>query len=223
MNETLSKWIYKAGGFSLIIVGISYLIGAALSLIIGPAPSGTIDYMNALASHKLISLINFAFFTLADVFLIPAAICLYYMLKSINKKAITIASLLIIVFAVFDAGITEFASVQLVVLTQNFSAATNDAQRTAIMLTANSLLSTLPISTLCSFVISSVGLLITAIVMKKASFPRLSTLPGVTAGIGGTLGGFYIVVPAFAVLMVPSMFAMGVWGIFAGREVRKYN
>ena len=221
MNEKRSKWLNKAGGLSLVIVGVSYLIGAILSLIIGPAPSGTIDYMNALAAHKLLSLINFAFFTLADIFLIPAAIGLYFLLKKINKKAISIASLLIIVFAVFDAAITEFSSFRLVALTQNFATATNDIQRTAIMSTASNLLSTLPLSTLCSFVISSVGLLITAIVMRKASFRRLSTLPGLTAGIGGTLGGFYIVVPLFAALMIPSMLAMGVWGIFAGREVRK--
>ena len=221
MNETPSKWIYKAGGFSLIIVGVSYLIGAILSLIIGPAPSGAIEYMDALAAHKMLSITNFAFFTLADVFLIPASLAAYYALKGVNKKAMTIASALMIIFAVFDAAITEFTSFELVSLTQNFAVATSEAQRLAIMVTANSLLLTLPVITMCSFVVSSVGLFIMALIMLKGNFSKRAALPGLVAGIAGTIGGLYIIVPIFALLIIPSLFAMGMWGIFAGRAIRK--
>lgn len=221
MNETRSKWIYKVGGFSLIIVGVSYLIGAMLSLIIGPAPSGAIEYMDALAAHKMLSITNFAFFTLADIFLIPASMASYYALKGVNKKAMTIACALMIIFAVFDTAITELTSFELVSLTQNFAVATSEAQRSAIMVTANSLLSTLPVITMCSFVVSSVGLLIMALMMLKGNFSKRSALPGLVAGIAGTIGGLYIIVPIFALLIIPSLFAMGMWGIFAGRAIRK--
>ena len=216
-----SKWMYKVGGFSLIIVGVSYLMGAVLSLMIGPAPSGAAEYMNALADHKLISLTNFAFFTLADICLIPASLALYHALKGVNKKAMIVASALIVLFAVFDAAVTELCSFQLVALTQGFTAATTEAQRSAIMLTANSLLSTLPIATLCSFVISSVGLLIAAAVMLESSFSKPAAIPGLTAGIAGTAGGFYILAPVLSLLIMPSLVAMGIWGIFSGRIVRK--
>jgi len=223
MTETSmrSKRMYKVGGVSLIIVGMSYLIGAVLSLMIGPAPSNAVEYMNALAAHRLLSLTNFAFFTLADVFIVPAAIALYLALKDTNKPAMLTASALMIVFAVFDAGITELNSFQLVSLTQTLATATSEAQRSAVMLIANNILSTLPIVTLCSFVISSVGLAITAAVMIKGSFSKRATLPGLTAGVAGTIGGFYIIVPVLSVLIMPSLVAMGVWGVFAGRAVQK--
>lgn len=216
------KLIYKIGGVSLIIVGLSYLLGAILSLMIGPAPSSAVEYLDALAAHKLLSITNFVFFTLADICLIPAAIALYRILKGTNKNAMRIASGLIILFAVFDAIITELTSFELVALSQNLAVATSEAQRSAIMLTANSLLSTLPAATLCSFVISSVGLLITAAVMLKgSSFSKRATLPGLTAGIAGTLGGFYIMLPVLSLLIMPSLIAMGFWGIFAGRAIQK--
>jgi hypothetical protein len=220
-TSTRSKRMYKVGGVSLVIVGVSYLVAAVLSLMIGPAPSEAVEYMNALSAHRLLSLTNFAFFTLADIFIVPAAIALYLALKDTNKPAMLTASALMILFAVFDAGITELNSFQLVALTQNLAAATSEAQRSAIMVTANSILSTLPIVTLCSFVISSVGLVITASVMLKGSFSKRATLPGLTAGIAGTLGGFYIVVPVLSLLIMPSLIAMGVWGVFAGRAVQK--
>jgi hypothetical protein len=219
-----SKLMYRIGGISLIIVGLSYLFGALLSLIIGPAPSGAVEYMDALAAHRLLSLTNFAFFTLADICLIPAAIALYHILKGTNKTAMMIASGLIMLFAVFDAVVTELTSFELVALTQNLAAATSEAQCSAIMVTANNLLSTLPPATLCSFVVSSVGLLITALVMLKGtSFSKRAALPGLTAGIAGTLGGFYIMLPALSLLIMPSLIAMGIWGIFAGRRVQKIN
>jgi hypothetical protein len=220
-TSTRSKVMYKVGGISLVIVGISYIVGAVLSLIIGPAPSDALDYLNALSAHRLLSMTNFAFFTLADVFIVPAAITLYITLKDTNKPAMLTASTLMIVFAVFDAGITELNSFQLVALSQNLAAATSEAQRSAIMLTVNSIQSTLPIITLCSFVISSIGLAITAAVMVKGAFSKRATLPGLTAGVAGTLGGFYIIVPILSVLMVPSIIAMGIWGIFAGRAIQK--
>jgi hypothetical protein len=174
-----------------------------------------------LAAHRLVSLTNFAFFTIADIFLIPAVLALYIALKGTNKKTMIIASALMILFAVFDVEITELSSFELVLLTQNFAAATSDAQRSAVMITANNLLSTLPTSTACSFVVSSVGLLILALVMSKSSFTKHVALPGLTAGIAGTIGGFYIIAPVLSLLLMPSLVAMGIWGIFAGSAVRK--
>jgi hypothetical protein len=187
LNENRRKLIYKVGGLSLIVVGVSYIVVALLSLMIGPAPSSAIEYMNALSTNRLFSITNFAFFTMADIFLVPASLAAYFALKGVNKKAIAIASTLMITFAVFDALVTESTSFELVSLTQNFSSATNEAQRATVMITAKSLLSTLPASTLCSFAVSSVALLIMAIVMLRSNFSKRAALPGLTAGIAGTI------------------------------------
>jgi hypothetical protein len=221
MFEEHSKRLLQVGGVALIGVGVCYVAGTALSLLIGPAPSGAEAYLNALSGHRLLSFSNFLFFALADVLLVPSVIALYLKLKGVNHKATIAASAFMLLFVVFDFAITELNSLQLVSLTQTYTSATSEAQRATYMATANSLLQTLPLSTLLSFVISSVALLIFGLVMLKGNFGKRLALFGVVIGVAGTLGGFYIFVPALALLLSPSMFAFGIWGILTGPKVYK--
>lgn len=215
------KRLLLIGGVSFAGVGVCYIVGTVLTILIGSAPSSAIDYFASLSSHKLLSLSNFIAFTIADVLLVPSVVALYLALKDVNKKAVTAASVLMLLFVVFDAGVTEYNSLQLVALTQNYSAATTEAQRLAYTQTANSLLSTLPVSTLLSFVISSVAVLIIGLVMLKSTFSRRNAILGVAIGVAGTLAGFYIFLPALSVLLSPSMFVFGVWCVTVGYTISK--
>jgi hypothetical protein len=102
MQEKGKRWkgLYRAGGLALIVVGILYLLGAVFSIIIGPPPSGTEEYMTALAGHRLISLTNFWLFALTDFLLIPAVLALYSALKGINRPAMLTAAGLMGLFVV---------------------------------------------------------------------------------------------------------------------------
>ena len=216
-----SKRLLQVGAIALVGVGLCYMLGTTFSLLIGPAPSGAQEYMTAISAHKLLSIGNFALFALADILLVPSTMALYVKFRGVNQKAMIAASALMLAFVVFDFAVTEWSSLQLVGLTQTYATATGDTQRIATIATANSLLSTLPLNTLLSFVVSSLGVLVIAWVMLKGGFSRRTAILGIVIGIVGTLGGFYIFVPALSLLLSPSMFAFGIWGVIVGRKIYK--
>ena len=77
----------------------------------------------------------------------------------------------------------------------------------------------MPAATFFSFVVSSIGTLIVAIVMLKGMFSKVTAWAGIVACVEGMVGGFYVIYPPLAVLLVPSMIAYGLWGVLAGARL----
>lgn len=217
------KGVYRAGGVCLLLIGVIYLIGAVLSIIIGPAPSGGELYLKSLAGHATLAQVNFGLFALTDFLLLPAVLALYLALKHLAKNTMLIATGLLALFLVLDLAITELNSLTLVSLTQHYMAATSDAQRTAYVAAADYALATLPIATFFSYAVSSIGLLMTSLVMLKGVFNRPTALLGIVAGLEGIVGSFYVFFPAFAALLVPSLITFGLWALFAGTRLYKLS
>jgi len=78
-----------------------------------------------------------------------------------------------------------------------------------------------PLATFYSWVVSSVGVLIISIVMLKGVFGKLIAYLGIVVGIVGTVGGFYVFLPALLVLASPTLVAFGLWCVLAG--IRLYR
>ncbi len=210
------KVVYRAGGVCLLLSELIWLAVAVLSIVIGPAPSGGEAYLTSVAQHAAASQVDFGIFALSDLLLLPAALALYLALKHVGKNAMLIATGLLILFAVVDLAVTELNSLALVTLTRQYAAAASDVQRAAYVAAADYALATLPIGTFFSYLVSSIGLLIASVVMLRGVFSRPTAFLGITAGILGTVGGFYFAIPALAGLLVPSLIAFGSWGVFAG-------
>ena len=217
------KGLYRVGGLCLLLIGVSYLIGAVLSIIIGPAPSGGELYLKSLAGHVMLAQVNFGLFALTDFLLLPAVLALYLALKHLAKNPMLIAAVLLALFLVLDLAITEVNSLTLVSLTQHYTAATSDAQRAAYVAAADYALATIPIANFFSYAVSSVGLLITSLVMLKGVFNRPTALLGIVASLEGIGGSLYVFVPAFAQLLVPSLITFGLWALFAGTRLNKLS
>ena len=211
--------MYRAGGVCLVLTGAIYLIGAVLSNILGPAPSSAELYMNAIAKHIALSRINFGIFTATDFLLIPGILAIYLLLKERARSAMLLATGLMMLFIVLDLAITELNSLTLVSLTERYVAALNDAQRAASLAAANYALATLPLGTFYSYELSSIGLLVISAIMWKSVIGKATTLLGIVAGIEGVIGGFYVVRPVLAILLIPSLIAFGLWCILAGVRV----
>jgi hypothetical protein len=217
------KGVYRAGGICLLINGVIYLLVAVLSVILGPAPSSGEPYLRTLAGHATLAQVNFGVFALSDVLLVPALLALYLALKHLAKNPMLIAAGLLALFAVLDLAITELNSLTLISLTQHYTAATSDAQRAAYVAAATYALATLPIATFFSYVVSSVGLLMTSLVMLKGVFNRPTVLSGIVASFAGLVGSLYVFLPAFAALLVPSLIAFGLWALLAGTRLYKLS
>jgi len=210
---------YKIGGIALLLFGVCYILGGILSLVIGPSPAG-IAYFTSLAKHPTLSFMNFTVFIVAHLFLIPGVIALYLVLRHNNKIVMIIATGILAAFIIMDIGITELISLSLVSLSQNYAASSGSAQA-AFLSEAQNLLGILPLATLLSFVVSSIGFIVIALVMMKGPFTRLAGIIGIIVGIEGILAGFYIVIPSLSLLMIPSLFTAALWAIIVGVQLNK--
>jgi hypothetical protein len=126
-------------------------------------------------------------------------------------------------FLVLYLAITELNTLTLVSLTQHYTAATSDAQRAAYVAAATYALATLPNATFFSYAVSSIGLLMTSLVMLKGVFNKPSALLGIVASLEGIVGSCYVFYSAFAALLVPSLIAFGLWALFAGTRLYKLS
>jgi hypothetical protein len=84
-------------------------------------------------------------------------------------------------------------------------------------------LATIPIATFFSYLVSSVGLLMTSLVILKGVFNRPTALLGIVASIEGMVGSFYVFFPTLAGLLVPSLITFGLWALFAGTRLYKLS
>lgn len=215
------KGVYQVGGVGMAVAGVCYVVGAVISVILGPPPSGDEAYLQALAGHVVLSQINFGLFALADFGFLPAALALSLALKHLAKNAMLIAVGALGLFIVLDLGITELNSLTLVTLTQQYAAATTAAQRAAYTAAADYALATLPLATFYSFLVSSIGFLIVSLVMLKGVFGKRTAYLGIISTIAGILGAFYVVVPILALLLSPCLIAFGIYLVLGG--VRLYT
>jgi hypothetical protein len=213
--------VYRVGGICLILTGSIYLIGAVLSIILGPAPSGGEQYLKSVAGHTHLAQINFGLFALTDFLLMPAALAFYLALKQLARNAMLIAAGLMGLFIVLDLAVTEMDSLTLVTLTQHYAAATSETQRSAYVAAADYARATLPIATFYSYVVSSAGFLITSLVMLKGTFSKPTAFLGIAACLEGIVGGFYVILPALAALLIPSLITFGIWSLLAGSRLCK--
>jgi len=213
------KGVYTVGGIGMLLAGLVYIVSAVLSIVIGPPPSGGEPYLQGLTNHALVAQVNFGLWVLADLLLLPATMALYLVLKQFAKNAMLIAAGLMVLFAILDLGVTELNSLTLVALTHQYAAAASDAQRAAYVAAADYALATLPIATFFSYLVSSVGLLIISIVMLRGVFSKPAAYAGMVAGVAGIVGGFYVLLPALALFLVPSLIAFGLWSLLAGARL----
>jgi hypothetical protein len=216
VTEPTTRVVYRIGGVSIAIVGILYFVGAALSIALGPAPSGGEDYLKALAGHALLARVDFAAFSLVDVLLIPSWLALYVALRSTGRALLLVAGVCFAVNLVVDLGVTELSSFVLVDHAERYGAAATDAQRAAVLAAATDIRDVLPAATMASFVVSSVGYLLAAIATYRAVFRRAIGIVGIAGSIEGVLAGFYVLVPAFAAFILPCLVTVGLWAIFVG-------
>jgi len=209
----------KVGGVCMLGAGAIYAVSAGLSLMIGPAPSGTELYLRSVAQHLLVSRLNFGLWIVSDILLLPAVFALYLLLRPVAKRAMLVGSGLLVLFCVFDAAVTELQSLRLVAYAQYYAAANDSGQQLAYVARAGHTLAVLPVATFISYAVSSLGLLIVSVVMLRAVFPKLAAYAGVIASVEGIVGGFYPLFPSLAVFLIPSLIAFALWALLSGRRL----
>lgn len=217
--ERLAKspsWLYLMGGACLAAVGALYVAGIGLSIALGPAPSGDVAYLTSLATHPDLARINFIAFGVVDLLLLPGMVGLYASLRDKSRTLMIAAGALMAVNLVIDLGVTEYNSMLLVGFGQQYVAAASASQQASILATAQAARNVLPLATLLSFSLSSVGYLFAAIASFRSVFRKAIGVVGIVGSVEGILAGFYVVIPALSGLLIVCLATVGLWAIFVG-------
>jgi len=212
--------LYRIGGVCALLAGLFFAVGAALSVIIGPAPAESEAYVHSLAARPFVSRLDFAVFAASDVLLVPVSLALCLAIGPARRGAAVVGAALLALYAVVDLSVTEMSSLALVNLTQSYASA-NPALRGMYLAAADYARAAVPVGTFLSYLLSSVGLLIVSLAMRNGVFSRFTAWVGIVAAIEGIVAGFYVVVPTLALLLVPSLVAFAIWCVLVGGRLYK--
>ena len=161
-----------------------------------------------------------------DILSLVPVVAIYIVLQHHNRSMALLGSLLAIFYAIYDVSATELNSLTLVSLAHGYAGATTEALRAAFVAAAAYGYSALPLQSVLSFGIGSLGYLLWCVPMWKSLFGRWTTLFGVVVNVLGIIGSASSVVPASTILglclfLAPRLIA--VWSIVLGVQLFRYG
>ena len=214
--------LIRIGGFSMLLAGILVLMVVVTSNRMGPPPPGdSLAYLQSVAARPGIAMANFVLYSLSDLLVVLALPGLFLAFRRTARTPMVVALGLLAAYLAVDLAVTELNSVVLVTLARHLTAATGSTEQLAYLSAAGYALATLPPATFFSYLVSSLGFLIVALVMLRRGFGRWISILGIVAFLLGIAGAFYIFVPLLALLLIPCLVAFGLWLVLAG--VRLYQ
>jgi len=182
-----TKGLYRAGGLSGIVLGLSYVVITGLYVLGGALPGGAEEWLEHLSGHATAWWAILGLSVLTDFLFVPLALALYLALRQFNRNAVLMGTGLVVLFVVLDLAVTWPNYSSLITLSGDYAAATNDAERETLVAAANYATAVLK-STLFAvyaILVPSVGILIIGLVMLKGTFGRVTAWSGVASGVLG--------------------------------------
>jgi hypothetical protein len=185
VQEAASRWswLYKIGGaaalFSVAIIPIQLII-----FIVWGQPETAIGWFNLFHDNKFAGLLAFEIlFVVNAVAGIATTLALYVVLRRVNESLMAIATVLALVEAV--AFIVARPALEMLYLSNQYAAATTDAQRTMILAAGEAMLATFHGTAFhVGINLFSIYYLIVSIVMLQSNiFGRVTAYTGVVAAI----------------------------------------
>jgi hypothetical protein len=215
------RGLYWAGSVSSFLFVVLNIAAIVILAITPPAPSsGGAATLQWIASNKTAYTLELILFVAPNVLAMVVFLALYMALKNVNKSFAAIAALIAIASEVTAPAVNsspQSLNAALILLSNEYAAATAHAQRLAFATAAESLIATTNAVTLAGIMLE-VGILIISVVMLKGVFPKGVAYLGIVTGVVGIfsealrplIGFAYIV---FFVLEVIWLIAVG-WRLY---------
>jgi hypothetical protein len=215
------KGTYKAGGVCLVLTGIFFILGFALTIAQGPPPGTIEETLNSIARQKLLYQAANGAFVLSDLLPIPAMLALYLALKEVKKTHALMATTMGVFGVALAIGLRTGVHA-MATLGSGYVAAASEAQRAAYVAAAELVTgATDPGLTLANVLIYGFTLII-GIAMRASVFGKGAAYLGiVTGGLGivGLVGG--ILVPALSMVTLLAAIGWAVWFFIVGFKLYK--
>jgi hypothetical protein len=218
------RWIYRAGGISGLAIAIAYIVIIGLYVPIGAPPAGAEPRLAYLARNTTAWWAILGLSVLTDFLFVPVALSLYIALKSLHRNAMLLATACVLSFVFLDLALTWTNYAVLITLSSRYAAASNDAQRAAIVGIASYPAAVLESGLLFVYntLTLAVGILITGFVMRKGIFRKSTAYLGVLTGILGivsVVGSFFT--SALGVTIIVTSLLTTLWALFVGYELHR--
>ena len=207
---------YQVGGVCLVLTGILFVIGFALTIAQGQ-PGGTIEEtLSVIAGQKLLYQAANGAFVLSDLFPIPAMLALYLALRE-NRQTHALMATAMGVHGValaigLRAGVHAMGA-----LGSGYEAAGSEAQRAAYVVAAELVTgATDPGLTLANVLIYGFTLLISIGMLRSVVGKGATYLGSITGGLGllGLVGG--TLVPALSAVTLLAALGWAIWFFVVG-------
>jgi hypothetical protein len=179
--------LYRAGGVAALLATLTYVVALVVTFTVPEAPAqggaATLEYI---AAHRAVYVLEQVLWLAPSVLLTVVFLALYPALMHVNKSWAAIGAVLgIASWAVTLAyPVTGGGAPALVYLSDQYAAATTDAQRAAFVAASEGLIAQNYVPTMMG-VLEAIGVLVVSLVMLKGSWRRGVALLGVATGAIG--------------------------------------
>jgi hypothetical protein len=227
------RWsgLYRLGGYLLGLAGIASVAAYYMSshLYSSGIPSTPTAYLQLISHNHGLASSTWCLWIVLDLLLIAPTVALYLVLRHDNRILALLGSLLSMLYIFYDTSVTELNSLTLVSLSHSYAGATTAALQAPYVAAATYGYAALPLQTVLSFRIGSVGYLLWGIAMLQGQgriFHKWTGIMGIVLGVIGIVGAAGPVVTGSAVLAICQGLAipyMGLWFIIVGVLLRRYG
>jgi hypothetical protein len=214
-----SKWLYRVGGVSALLIGLGYIIIIPIYAMAGIPPDGGEAKLIYLAEHTSAwwAIIGLSVFT--DLLYIPVALALYLALKGINRGAMLLAAASLALFAALELAITWPNYAALINLSVGYGAPINEVQRALFIAGAEyvSALLESPLVAIYTILVPGLGIFLASLVMLKGVFNKATAYAGTVTGmfaVIASIGPLLTSALDFAVIAVSTLTL--VWFVLVG-------
>lgn len=200
------------------------MLGGA-SLYSSGYPSNPTAYLQLVSQHQGQAYRLWSLWIFSDFLGIAPTVAAYLILRHYNRTLALVGSLIAGLYIFYDISVTELNSLTLVSLSQGYASATTDALRASYVAAATYGYAALPLQTVLSFGIGSVGYMLWCVPMAKSLIGRRIAVFGVIVNIVGILGAAAPVVASnvLGLLQFLAPPLIGLWIIFVGIKIYRHS
>ena len=221
------KGLYRVSAVLLIIVGILgfFLMIGGLDLYKSGYPSNPTAYLQLVSQHQGLANGLWSLWILGDFLLVAPTVAAYLILRHYNRTMALVGTLIAGLYIFYDISVTELNSLTLVSLSHGYASATTDALRASYVGAATYGYAALPLQTVLSFGVGSVGWLLWCVPMAKSFFGRPTAVFGVVVNLVGIIGAAAPVVSSSILswlqILAPPL--IGLWFIVVGFKLYHHS
>ncbi|HVM70430.1 MAG TPA: hypothetical protein VMT91_01620 [Anaerolineales bacterium] len=221
--------LYRLSGIMLILTAVIWTVVSwtAQRLYSSGYPADPAAYLQLISLHLALASVTWSLWIVADFLLVAPTVALYIVLVRYNKTLALLGSILSMFFNIYDVSVTELNSLTLVSLAKGYAGATSEAAKAAFVGAAAYGYHGLPIQTVLSFAIGTLGYLLWCLAMWKGKelFLRWVTIFGAFWSGVGLLGSLAPMVPSSAILGLCQLLCVpmvGLWFAILGVRLFRY-